>query len=280
MKLGLRGGLTWAAVVAIGASACAADPGDDPKGDGSGAVTTSSSGGSSSGSGTSSGGGGAGDDSSTVGTTPPPTDDTSDASMPVTSDDSTTPVVEAAPPPPSCTTCPLTVEYYNRPPPMHSVQYDVAISNNGSMPEALSDLTLRYWFTADGATSFDGHEYYAGGTINGNVTWTFTTLNATSTPPATATADTYMEVSFNAAAGSVGAMSSTGDIQLEFNDHAYTATLNEGNDYSHTASDTMATCAGQNNAITCQSMTITLYRAGTLVWGVEPGGAAAATGDP
>jgi hypothetical protein len=31
----------------------------------------------------------------------------------------------------------------------------------------------------------------------------------------------------------------------------------------------------ENNVLTCQTMTITLYRSGKLVWGNEPGGAQA-----
>jgi hypothetical protein len=281
MKLGLRGGFTWAAVVSIAAAACAADPGDDPKGDGAGAITTPPPGGaSSSGSGSSSGGGSG---SSSGVTNPPPSgDDASDAST-SGGDDGTTPVAEASapPPPPSCTTCPLTVEYYARAVAKGSISYDVAISNTGSMPQALSDLKLRYWFTAEGGTGFMGHEYYAASPINGNVTWTFTTLTSTSTPPATATADTYMEVAFNATAGSVAAMGSTGDIQLEFNDASYSTTFNQANDYSYSASNATAACATQNNnVLTCQSMAITLYRGTTRVWGVEPGGTAGPAGDP
>ena len=257
------------------AGACAADPGDGPKDD-AGPPASSSSGGS-----TSSGGGSA---SSSSGATSPPLggDDASDATLPQATDDSSAPPPpdEASappPPPPSCTSCPLTVEYFARTPPDHSsVAFDVSISNNGAMPQALSDLTLRYWFTADGITSFTAHMYYAttASITSSTIMETFSTLNASSTPPATATADSYMEVSFTAGAGSIAAMSSTDDIQLEFNDSTYNGTQNEGNDYSHTASDTMTGC-DENNVLTCQTMTITLYRSGKLVWGNEPGGAQA-----
>jgi hypothetical protein len=107
MKLGLRAGLVWGAVVAIAASACAADPGDSAKGNASDAVTSSSGGG-----GTSSGSSGTapGDDGST-GTTPTP-DDASEAAT-VASDDASTddasvdvpvdaPVNSDAPPPTGC----------------------------------------------------------------------------------------------------------------------------------------------------------------------------------
>jgi hypothetical protein len=276
MKLGLRGGLTWAAVVAIGASACAADPGDDPKGDGSGAVTTSSSGGSSGSSGTSTGGG-TGDDSSTVGTTPPPTDDTSDASMPVTSDDSTTPVVEAAPPPPSCTTCPLTVEYECSATgdPTTEIKPWYKITNQGTSPQALSELTVRYWYNVDASSGTLPQQYVcdyaqvdtgngANTAITADVMGTFG-----SAPTVTAGADSYMEISFAAGAGSIPP-GLTAQVQNRFHKNNYSGQFTQASDYSFDPSDTAFTA----------SMTITLYRAGTLVWGVEPGGAAAATGDP
>ena len=73
-------------------------------------------------------------------------------------------------------------------------------------------------------------------------------------------------------------MSSTNDIQLEFNDSTYNGSQSASNDYSFTASDLMTSC-DQNNVLTCQSMTITLYLSGKLVWGNEPGGAQASMAD-
>ncbi len=257
------------------AVACAADPGDAPKSE-SAAMTPPPGGGSSSGA-------SADTDASTV-VEPPPSDDASgtvEAAAPV---DATTPPIEASPPPPSCTTCPLTVEYYTRnpvpPTAMNTVRFDVSITNNGTMPQALSDLTLRYWFTADGASSFAWNEYYAVSPINGNVKGAFTKLTSSTTPAATATADTYFEVSFNAAAGSIAPGTSTNDIQLAFNDSTYATNFNETNDYSYVGTDSMASCGGANNVLTCQSPTITLYRAGSLAFGTEPGGATPPAGDP
>jgi Cellulose binding domain len=175
----------------------------------------------------------------------------------------------------SCTTC-LTVDYFaSDPPPDRSSElFHVAISNDGTTPQALSELTLRYWFTAEGATSFTAHMYYAAlsSITSSTLAETFVPMSATSTPPATAKADTYMQVSFTAGAGSIPAMGSTNDIEVEFNDSSYQATETEANDYSYTATDTMTNCEGANNVLTCQTTTITLYRNGVLVWGTEPGG--------
>lgn len=264
----------WGVLAAAAfAGACAADPGDSPKND-AGQPASASSGGSTS------SGGGSGSSSSGATAPPPAGDDASDATVASPADDSSTPTLEASPPPPpppSCTTCPLTVEYFAKDPPpdKSSELFHVAISNNGTMPQALSELTLRYWFTANGATSFTPHMYYAAlSTITmSTIAVTFVPLSSASTPPATAKADTYMQVAFMASAGSIPAMGSTNDIQLEFNDTMYQATETESDDYSYTATDTMSNCEGGNNVLTCQTMTITLYRNGKLAWGTEPGGA-------
>jgi Cellulose binding domain len=267
----LSGALLWAL-------ACAADAGDVLKTDSSGMVGTLEAG-----TGSSSGGIIEGDSSIVDEPGPAPEGDATTGLPPPPSDASTPPPVEASPPPPSCTTCPLTVEYYTRSSPpvaTNTVRFDVSITNNGSMPQPLANLKVRYWFTTEGATSFAMNEYYAASPINGNVTGTFTPLTASTTPPATATANAYLEVSFGAAAGSIASMTSTNDIQLAFNDTTYQTNFNEANDYSYTAADSMGTCGGANNVITCQSMTVTLYRDGMLAWGNEPGGMQAATGDP
>jgi hypothetical protein len=262
------------AAAALG-GACAADPGDGPKGDDAGRSPSPV------GSGGNGSSGGSGSSSSGAINPPPSGDDATTGTTPPASDDSSTTTLEsgspAPPPPPSCTTCPLTVEYFasDPPPDKSSELFHVAISNNGTMPQALSELTLRYWFTANGVSSFTPHMYYAAlPTITtSTIAEAFVPLSASSTPPATAKADTYMQVSFTAGAGSIPAMGSTNDIQLEFNDSSYQGTEIETDDYSYTGTDTQSNCEGPNNVLTCQTTTITLYRSGMLVWGTEPGGA-------
>jgi hypothetical protein len=256
-----------------GATACAADAGDPLKTDSSGvdSMTPIPS------SGSSSGETPTGDDASQG----PGQSGTPEAAA--IDDAPIEPVVEAAPPPPSCTTCPLTVEYYTRDltnaQSTQAVAFDVQITNNGSSPQALANLTLRYWFTADGVSAFTMNEYYAASPINGNVTGTFAALTSATSPAATSTADTYLEVSFGAGAGSIAPMSNTGDIQLAFHDTSYSKNLDETNDYSYTASDVAGTCAN-GNTLTCQSPTVTLYRDGMLAFGTPPGGSPAPAGDP
>ena len=115
-------------------------------------------------------------------------------------------------------------------------------------------MTLRYWYTEDASTSqVLACDYTA---LPGGCASITGTAVAMATP--TPTADHYMELSFSS--GSIpGEGGLTGPIQTRIHDVAY-VNMMQANDYSFDAADTTYT----------QSMTVTLYRAGTLVWGVEP----------
>jgi hypothetical protein len=277
MTLGRRGGVTWAAVVAIAAGACAADPGDDPKGDGAGAITTPPPGGGSSSGVVSSSGAGS---SSGVTNLPPSGDDASDAST-SGGDESTTPLAEASapPPPPSCATCPLTVDYECGAGATADMTSEIKpwyrITNKGTSPQALSELTVRYWYNVDASSGTLPQQYvcdYAqvdvvGGSNTAITPDVMATFGAAPTP--TASADSYMEISFSAAAGSIPAGLSA-QVQNRFHKNNYSGTFTQTGDYSFNGAATGFT----------PSTAITLYRSGHLVWGVEPGGTAAPAGDP
>lgn len=72
-------------------------------------------------------------------------------------------------------------------------------------------------------------------------------------------ADTYVELSFTAAAGSIAPGGETGDIQLRMS-KADWSNFNENNDYSFDATKTSYTDWNK----------VTLYNNGDLVWGIEP----------
>jgi hypothetical protein len=237
-----------------GAGACAADPGDGPKGG--------------------DGGGSSSDDGPTVpqdsGTQEPGAGTLDSAIVAVDSSIATDSgsasetgaadaVPEAAPPdaPPdvaTCTTCPLVVQYMTPTTTVTSqeIRPHVEIVNNGASSQDMTVLKLRYYFTAEGSTSqaYDCDYAVLGcGILQA-------TFQAMATP--TATADHYMEVSFTG--GSIAAGSNTGEIQTRFHDTNFAVTFTQTNDYSFNAADTAYTQWNQ----------ITLYRSGTLVWGVEP----------
>src|SRR5512142_3546208 len=87
----------------------------------------------------------------------------------------------------------------------------INVVNGGTTSVALSSLTIRYWYTEDGTQS---QTYTCDWTPRGcgNITSTFGKLS-----PTTSTADTYLELGFTAAAGTLAAGQSTGDIQGRVN---------------------------------------------------------------
>ncbi len=127
------------------------------------------------------------------------------------------------------------------------------IVNNGSSAVNLSDLTLRYWYTVDGdqPQTFNCDYATLGCT---NVNGQFTQLSA-----ARSGADYYMELSFDAGAGSIASGSDSGEIQTRIHKNNWTP-YNESDDHSFDPTKTAFASWDQ----------VTLYQNGTLVWGIEP----------
>jgi hypothetical protein len=126
------------------------------------------------------------------------------------------------------------------------------IKNAGSTSIALSALTIRYWYTIESGSPEQVWVDYAqvgNSNVRGNVVRVPT--------PGTGT-DRYLEVSFSAAAGSLGAGVTSGEIQMRVNKSDWTV-YNEANDYSY-----------QNTSSFVTSSKVTLYWNGMLVWGTEP----------
>jgi len=129
------------------------------------------------------------------------------------------------------------------------------IVNNSTASVALSSLTIRYWYTRDGATtqSFWCDYAQAGCT---NVTGSFVSL-----PTATPTADGYLQVGFGSSAGSIAMNANSGDIQVRFNKSDW-SNYNQANDYSWNQTQTSYASWSR----------VTVYQSGQLVWGTEPDG--------
>jgi uncharacterized membrane protein YgcG len=149
-----------------------------------------------------------------------------------------------------------------------TVQFNLQITNAGFSTLSLSDVTIRYWFTADGNPS-SNITFTTSYSANGNMGITSSVHGVFMPAPAanmSATSDMYLELSFDAAAGGLSALSGGGaTIQATFHGPYYPAVpFNETNDYSFDATKTMA--GGYQ-----PSKSITAYLKGQLVWGCEPG---------
>ena len=158
----------------------------------------------------------------------------------------------------SCSTCPLRAQYLCADTIVNDNQMKphIQIINEGNAPQAMSELTVRYWYTIDAVKP---QSYFCDYAVVGcsNVTGTFVAMEA-GVPDAGA--DYYLEVSFSSAAGSIPADGgSSGEVQNRFN-HTDYSTINQANDYSFDSTKT--SYADWDH--------ITVYKNGTLVWGTEP----------
>lgn len=127
------------------------------------------------------------------------------------------------------------------------------IINLGNNAVPLRELTLRYWFTGEGARGFQHWCDYAKLDAK-NVTRAVKKLDQP-----VKDADTYVEVGFTE--GSLDPKGNTGEIQIRIAAQDWMQ-LDQKNDYSFDPKQTQFT----------ESPRVTLYRNGKLVWGQEPSG--------
>ena len=139
------------------------------------------------------------------------------------------------------------------------VRPHINIVNGGTTPVPMSELTVRYWYTVDGAQP---QAYVCDWAARGsqNVAGSFVAVT-----PARTGADFYLQLAFTAGMGTLAAGQSSGEIQGRFNKTNW-ANYTETGDYSYDPAKTAFADWTQ----------VTLYRNGALVWGTEPGGATGA----
>lgn len=121
-----------------------------------------------------------------------------------------------------------------------SIQADLLIINTGSSDESLSNYTIRYWFTNDGLTPTYSTRYAAIG--SSYVSGSF--------------GSDYLEISFTG-----GVVKANDDTKLKISINNTTYKLyDQSNDYSFDGS--ISSFIDYDK--------ITIYKNGSLVWGVEP----------
>ena len=137
------------------------------------------------------------------------------------------------------------------------------IVNRGTSPIALSRVTARYWFTAEGAQA---QSWWCDWATVGCANVTGATARLASARPG---ADSYLELRFASGAGSIAPGASTGEIQSRVAKSDWSA-YDERDDWSWDATRVQFT----------SSPRVTLYLDGVLVWGSEPGTTSTATPAP
>lgn len=129
------------------------------------------------------------------------------------------------------------------------------IINTGTTSVPLSSLTMRYWFTNEAPTDplVFACDYAL---VNcGNITSGFVAL-----PSPVTKADTYLQIGFTAAAGSIAPGQSSGEIQTRIH-HVNWSNFITTDSYSFISDPSF---------VYKDTQTVTLYLNGVLVWGTEP----------
>jgi hypothetical protein len=136
------------------------------------------------------------------------------------------------------------------------------VINTSDKPVDLSDVTLRYYYSADGASA------YASNCVQTTLGCSHITQKTIKADDASPGADHYLEVGFRQATGTLAPGRSTEGIGLQLYrvDHE---NLDQKNDHSFDADDSAYT----------PSERVTAYLGGALAWGEEPNGATPAPAD-
>jgi hypothetical protein len=130
------------------------------------------------------------------------------------------------------------------------------ILNNGTAAVPLSSLTFRYWLTNEAPSDPLVFACDWAQVNCSNLTWKFVTLST----PIAGKANTYLQIGFTSAAGSIAAGQSSGEIQTRIHHAAY-SNFNTSLTYSFISDPSF---------VYKNTQTVTLYQNGTLVWGTEP----------
>jgi hypothetical protein len=131
--------------------------------------------------------------------------------------------------------------------------YQVVNTTASAVP--LSSLTMRYWFTNESPSDPLEFDCDWAQVSCSNTAGKFVVLS-----PARTKANTYLEISFKASAGSVAAAQNSGEIQTRIH-HVNWSNFNTTESYSFISDPSF---------VYKDTQTVTLYQGGALIWGVEP----------
>ena len=129
------------------------------------------------------------------------------------------------------------------------------IINTGTVSVPLSSLTMRYWFSNEAPADPLVFECDWAQVGCNNVTSKFVTLSSPVTK-----ANSYVEIGFTAAAGSIAPGESSGEIQTRVH-HVNWSNFITTDSYSFISDPSF---------VYKDTQTVTLYVNGVLVWGTEP----------
>jgi cellulose 1,4-beta-cellobiosidase len=129
------------------------------------------------------------------------------------------------------------------------------IFNTGTTTVPLSSLTMRYWFTNEAPTDPLVFECDYALVTCGNITANFVSL-----PTPVTMANSYLQIGFTAAAGSVAPGQSSGEIQVRIH-HVNWSNFITTESYSFISDESF---------VYKDTQTVTLYLNGVLIWGTEP----------
>lgn len=140
--------------------------------------------------------------------------------------------------------------------PTNTLSTYLQLRNEGNRPVSFGEVSLRYYFTADGSQPLNFYLDYAW-LGNANVQARFVKLS-----PPLANADTYLELRFPAGLGQLYPLSGTGNIQYRIAKSDWSP-FSQSNDHSYLASSSFA----ENNRVV-------VYVGTQRVYGQEPGAGA------
>jgi len=135
----------------------------------------------------------------------------------------------------------------------NQIKPQIKVFNTGKFPVGFKDITVRYWYTNEGTSAQTFAVDFAPGVGVANVTSKFVRPNLLASG-----SNSYLEIGFLEAAGTLAPGADSGEIQTRFSRTDFTNYV-EGDDYSH---------GTQTSYIDWTKVTV--YQAGRLVWGKEP----------